>query len=403
MDEQRCESLLAEARALSSERRWQDAAGRFAKAAASLASAGRGDEAQQAFAAGGDAAWRADLPDLAMRCLVRSRERLDPGSPLRGVRAVQMAGVLMELGELGSAGLLLDEVEESEPAREVMMVMLDIRIAIDLHLGRVGRAHSDLALLESLVGEDAAPVLLFRQGQLATRLGQFTDAVDALSACVALIEGRDAYDGPRGAALLELADVACFREDFDDALGLLEQAARAWERAGRRSGVIRVEAARMALLGCMGVVETLTSGLERGLRFAKERDLRLLEVELRVASGVCHAARDPQRSAAQLDRAIGLASAMGANTLRGKALLMRHDNAGGDREALEQACLDLVEIPTWRSRAFLALAQVLGTTPGGRAEALEICATALCRFSSMGLEADEARARGLLWRLAAGK
>ncbi len=403
MDEQWCESLLAEARTLVSERSWQEAAARFARVATKLAAAGHDERAQEVFAAGGDAAWRADLPDRAMRCLVRSRERLGSGSSLNGVRAVQMAGVLLELGELGSASLLLDEVEEGQPGRELMMVLLDTRIAIDLQQGRVSRAHSDLVRLESLVGEEAAPVLLYRQGQLAARLGHFGDAVDALSACVVLIEDRPAYDGPRGAALLELGEVACFREDFDDALAVLERAADAWDRAGRRSGRMRVEAARMRLLGCMGAVETLTSGLERSIRFARERDLRLLEAELRLASGVCNQARNPQRSAAQLDRAIELAGAIGATSLRGRALLARHDGPDGDRGALEQACLDLVEVPTWRSRAFLALARVLGSTAQGRPEALEICATALCRFSAMGLAGDEARARGLLWRLSAGR
>jgi len=403
VDEQKCETLLSEARAMVSERRWQDAAARFAKAAAGLAAAGRDSDAQKAFAAGGDAAWRADLPDLAMRCFVRSRERLEFGSTMHDVRAVQMAGVLVELGELDSAALLLDEVDPVEPQRDLMMVLLDTRIAIELHRGQVGRAHQSLVMLESLAGEDAAPVLLFRQGQLAARLGQHGDAVDALSGCIGLIEDREAFDGPRGAALLELGEIACFREDFDDALDLLDRARDAWQRAGRRSGTMRVEAARMRLLGRMGAVETLTSGLERSIRFAHERDLRLLEAELRLASGICEASRSPQRSAVQLDRAIELASAIGASALRGRALLERHSHADGDLEALEQACLDLVEIPTWRSRAFLALARVLGASPGGRAEALEICATALCRFSTMGLEADEARARGLLWRLTAGK
>jgi tetratricopeptide (TPR) repeat protein len=403
VDEQRCDTLMAEARALVSERRWQDAAARFAKVATQLGSAGLDVRAEEAFAAGGDAAWRADLPDLAMRCLVRSRERLPKGSRLRAVRAVQMAGVLIELGELDSAGLLLDEALEGEPARELVMVALDTRIAIDLLQGQVGRAHNRLVELESLVGEESAPVLLFRQGQLAARLGRFSEAVESLAACVALIEARPAYDGPRGAALLELAEVACFREEHDDALALLEAAADAWEHAGRRSGMMRVEAARMRLLGLMGAVETLTSGLERSLRFARERDLRLLEAELRLANGICEAVRSPQRSAVQLDRAIELAGNIGAHALRGRALLARHDHPDGEREALERACLDLLEVPTWRSRAFLALARALGDSPADRDDALEMCATALCRFSAMGLPADEAKARGLLWRLSTRK
>ncbi len=399
MDDHGCQSLLDEAQALVAARRWQEAAARYAKAANRLAKAGEGSRAQEAFAAGGDAAWRADLPDLAMRCFVRSRERLPTGSPQHAVRGVQMAGVLVELGELGSAALLLDEAEECEPQRELMVVLLDVRITIDLIQGRLGRAHSDLVRLESLVGQDAAPALLFRQGQLAAGLGQFGDAVDALAACVAIIEELEAYDGPRGAALLELGELAAFREDYDDALALFDRAADAWRRAGRRSGQLRVEAARMSLLGRMGAVEALTSGLERSIRFARERDLRLLEAELLLASGVCEAGRSPHRSRAQLDRAVELAGAIGAAQLRGRALLARYSGPDGERSAVEQACVDLVEIPTWRSRAYLALAEQLGASPEHRGEALEMCATVLCRFSSMGLAADEARARGLLWRI----
>jgi hypothetical protein len=155
----------------------------------------------------------------------------------------------------------------------------------------------------------------------------------------------------------------------------------------------------MSLLGRMGAVEALTSGLERSIRFARERDLRLLEAELLLASGVCEAGRSPHRSRAQLDRAVELAGAIGAAQLRGRALLARYSGPDGERSAVEQACVDLVEIPTWRSRAYLALAEQLGASPEHRGEALEMCATVLCRFSSMGLAADEARARGLLWRI----
>ncbi len=384
-------------------RRWKDAASRFAKVGAQFAAAGRAAEAEAADGAGGDAARRADLPDLAMRCLVRARERLPPGSPRQGVRGVQMAGVLVELGDLDSAALLLDEAEQQSRARELRMVLLDCRISILLLQGRVGEAHDSLVDLEALVGEEAAPVLLFRQGQLAARMGRFGEAVEALSACVAIIEDREAYDGARGAALLELGQVATFRGEHDHALALLDAAGQAWEQAGRRSGQLRVDGARMYLLGAMGEVRTFTGGLDRGLRYARDRELRLLEAELLLASGVCDAGRSLERSCEQLDAAAELAGGMGAAALRGRALLARHDRPGGDPVALEQACVDLVEIPTWRSRAYLALARALGESADGRAEALEICATALCRFSSMDLPADEARARNLLWRLSVGK
>ena len=129
----------------------------------------------------------------------------------------------------------------------------------------------------------------------------------------------------------------------------------------------------------------------------------LLEAELRLANGICLLQRSPECAVGHLDRAAELAGGMGAMALRGRALLARHDRPDGEREALEQACVDLVELTPWRSRAYLALARKLGSTHAGREEALEISASMLCRFSSMDLPADEARARTLLWKLSAGK
>ena len=127
----------------------------------------------------------------------------------------------------------------------------------------------------------------------------------------------------------------------------------------------------------------------------------MLEAELLLTLGACAGGGKAVEGAAQLHAAESLARRIGAVSIAGRALLLQHDHEGGSRQALEQACLDLVECPAWRTRAYLALAQALCSQPGARTEALEICASTLCRFSTMELPYDEERARTLLWRLSA--
>jgi len=397
------DELLSDAQALASEQRWEEAAPRFEQLGELLLGCGEPERAHGALAASGDAAWRGDLLSHAVRCFVRSRELVLAGSELHAIRGVQLAAVLLALGELQGADLLLQEVEASDPEPKLVALLLDTRMGLELVRGRCGRVRADLVKLESLGVEGTEPVLLFREGQLATRDGRFSEAVDAFSACSMVLGDGLPFAGPLGAALLELAEVAIFREDDDDALALLQRAADAWKRAGRRSGQLRVEAARMRLLSRVGSVDLLTRGLERGVDFARERQHRLLELDLRLTLGSCTLGRSPQAASALLSDVAEQARRVGAFYLRGRALLALHDRDGGDQDVIEQACLDLVESLPWRTRAYLALARAMGEREESREQAMEICATALCRFASMDLPGDEQRARSMLWRFSLGR
>ncbi|MFH1466538.1 MAG: hypothetical protein ABIO70_19290 [Pseudomonadota bacterium] len=393
---------LAEARELAAERRWEQAATRFEEAGELLLLAGADHEARAALAAAGDAAWRADQPRLALRCFVRARELATHDAPSRRVRGLQMAAVFLDLGEFDSAALVLEEATGGARAPELDLVRLDAQIGLELVRARIGRAHALLEELGQAAGPLGSPVHLFRSGQIAARRGEFDVAVEALSTCAGLIGERVAYQGPFGATLQELAEVAILRGDIEDGLALLDRASSAWERAGRRAGLARVAAARARVLADHGVNPHGAETLAPWIAFADQRGLRVLEAELRYALGASLLAQEPAQGSAHLALAAALAERIGAVGLRGLALLAQHDRPGGDLDALEQACGDLVELLPWRSRAFLALAQRLDERREQHERALELCATALCRLSSMDLPRDEARARGLLWRMSAG-
>ena len=402
MSLERCTDSLSEARELAAERRWEQAAPRFLEAGELLAQAGADHEAQAALAAAGDAAWRADLPQLALRCFVRARELCALRAPARGVRGLQMAAVFLDLGEFDSAALVLEEGGDEPRAPEFDLVRLDALLGLELVRARVGRAKDLLAELERVAGPFGSPVHLFRQGQIALRQGELDAAVEALSTCAELIGDRLSYQGPFGATLHELAEVAILRGDHEDALALLDRASAAWERAGRRAGLARVAAARARAVADGGDDPRTAETIAPWLAFAEQRGLRVLEAELQLSLGSAILPREPALARGHLEQAAGLAGRIGALGLRGRALLALHDRPGGDPAALEQACEDLVELLPWRCRASLALAQRLGEQGETRARALELAAAALCRLSGMDLPRDEARARGLLWRLSAG-
>ncbi len=393
--------LLKEARASLEERDWPRAEERFAQLAEHELEAGGVEGAEEAFGAAADAAYRADLPLRACQHLERAANLEEQAGELASLRAVQRAGALIELGQLELADSLLTRVLDLARSGSVRSLALDTAVGLDLLRGQLGRARAHVVELEREEFEGSEPSLLYRTGQISRYEGRLCEAVDALSACAILIENEERYHGPLGATLLELAEVALMRHDFDDAQGLLDMAEGAWGKARRRSGLHRVEAARMRLLFLSGAIDLFTRGLEKAIAFSVERHLRVLEAELRLARGYCLRGRDPQAAAEQLRQANALAREIGALPICGQSALALHDQPAGSRRALEQACRDLVELPVWRSRAYLALARVMAREPSGRKAAIEICTSALCRFSVMDLPSDEQSARNLIWRLSA--
>jgi hypothetical protein len=388
------------AQLLTRKRHWDEAEAAWSEVAASAERIGDTDDRRQALVAAGDAAFRADRPVLALRHLSAARQACDPRTPLWSLLGVQVAGILVETGDLQASQAVFAEVDQDGIPPQVRAVLLDTRIGLHLAAGRIRDARTDLTALRRVGEIDAEAAILFREGQVDRVEGRFGEATESLASAVVRIQGEPRFDGPLGAILLELAEVAVFREDFDDATSLLDEAEAAWCRARRRSGVFRTEAARMRLAACMGTGDLVTTNLERAITFAAQRELRLLEAELRLARGLCLLPRDQREAVIQLDRVMELAFAAGAPHLAGQARLALHDRPDGSVEELELACGELMETPPWRSRAFLAIARARARGRDGRDLALGIASTAFCRFSAMDLPADEARARTLLWQLA---
>jgi hypothetical protein len=143
------------------------------------------------------------------------------------------------------------------------------------------------------------------------------------------------------------------------------------------------------------------SALAPWLAFAEQRGLRLLEAEILLALGETQLGCDPDSARGRLMQAVDVAGRIGAHHVRGRALLFLHDQPRGDPAALKIAISDLDEAAPWRCRALVALARRLAEDGRERERALELCASALCRFGDMDLPRDEANARGLLWKLSA--
>lgn len=386
------------ARTHTAERRWEEAAAAWEQAAAAAGVAGDLPAAQAALAAAGDAAFRADLPVRAARALEAALAQAPEGSEDHAVRAVQLAGVRYEQGDLAGGLRLLAEAEPGATTPRARVLLLDTRIGLSLAAGRVASARADLVALERCREAISGPTLLYRKGQIDRHDGRLAQAVDAFAACAALVRGDRRFDGPLGATLQELGELALYRGDLDDAVALLEEAGEAWHRARRRSGVLRVEALRMQVLAA-GRLDLLPTCLDRSVAFATDRELRVLEGELRLACGVCLRQRDPGRSQQQLHRALDLFRAMGLPHLAGRARLALQGREASVRE-LELALAELKEDRPWRVEVLVALAEALARQPGRRPEALEAAAAALCRLSEMNLPTREARMRNLLVRLA---
>lgn len=384
-------------------RNWEDAERTWARLAGELDRTGDREAAHGAFAAAGDAAFRADRPVLAVRHLVRAAT-LARGQPLLlALRKIQAAAAFLELGDpestasfLDDAGTDLEQVPDGDPVRQAEVLLDDARVGLLLLAGRIARASEIIGDMARLTGPREEAVLWFRRGQVARIQGQFPEAVDHLSACILSCRLDPRFDGPRGAALLELAEVAILRGDLDEALDLLDEARSAWARAGRRSGVFRAEAARIRAISAAGRCEPLTAALDRAVEFAQERELRVLEAELRHARGICLLRQRPRAGDEDLAAALILTRQAAVPHLAGAIRLALHDRPGGRVEGLEQATRELEESPVLLARTLLAQARLLAGRPRSLGRALELCGLALCRFSDLGLEGDEDRARSLL-------
>jgi tetratricopeptide (TPR) repeat protein len=339
-----------------------------------------------------DALRRAERPGEATRAIRRALDLVDDPET-RALQELQFIAVLLDTGRLDIAEQIGRERVAACPPGPYRTLALDSLCGVLLSRGDVAGLAS---LVVQLEGEAEGPMSVaarFRRAQLDRLGGRLEDAAEGFGDCMASLDHRPGALGAWAAACSGLAGVALLKGDVPDALSLYDRAADAWARAGRRSGEWRVLSGRARASLRLGASTFLPNLLDSGVRYARERHLMLLEVELLTTRALClHSAGLTSRAREDLETALKLADACGARLLAGRTRYELHRVGAADREALRRAVLELTEDRPWCARAMTALA---GLTEDPD-EAAELAGAAVCRFTAMGMNVDADVARGVL-------
>ena len=356
-------SLLDQALAFAAAGHWEPALLAYERLAEVDTITSAPERAHGVFAAAGDAALRADRPVRAVVHLQRALQLAGSHPLLAPLRCVQLAGAFLAVGELQAALSVLADAQgllspsSREHTASVRVLLADVRVGVHLLRGSLHKAEQDLSLLEGAGSEGARLGALFRRGQLEARQGRFEQALERFHRCLSMAGGAKMV-GLRAAVWEEITEALALTGEHDGALAALDEAGRAWTAAGRRSGLLRVEATRMRLLCSAGRCDMLTTNLERSLDYAEERQMRLLQCQILIALGRCRERDKPWRARVYTLDAVQVAEQAGAGFLAGIARL----GLRGNREALVLAAGQLAESPFWYNRAQEALAEVPGAS-----------------------------------------
>jgi len=317
---------LREARAAAQAGDWSRAGSLYAVVATSAAQAGERDLSQQSWAQAGDALRREDRPAAAAKALRQALDLLSPSDPAaatrRGAAAAQLAGVLVDAGELIAARDLV-RIELARPQSPGSRTLLQDTLAGTLlALGERVEAEGLIAALAADVPPGARIAVAFREAALHRLSGRLSVADAQLASVVEATADVPAAVGAWSAAVSERAEICLLRGDPAGAETAFSAARAGWTRAGRRAGVFRAEAGLLRT-GLARGGTPLAVGLREPVAYAVERGLPLLEAELRLARGACRAAAGVQGAADDFAAAIGAAEHAGARLLEGRLRLTR--------------------------------------------------------------------------------
>ncbi len=226
-----------------------------------------------------DALRRAERPGEATRAIRRALDLVDDPET-RALQELQFIAVLLDTGRLDIAEQIGRERVAACPPGPYRTLALDSLCGVLLSRGDVAGLAS---LVVQLEGEAEGPMSVaarFRRAQLDRLGGRLEDAAEGFGDCMASLDHRPGALGAWAAACSGLAGVALLKGDVPDALSLYDRAADAWARAGRRSGEWRVLSGRARASLRLGASTFLPNLLDSGVRYARERHLMLLEVEL---------------------------------------------------------------------------------------------------------------------------
>ncbi len=396
----RFETIVADAEQLSADQQWGAAALAWARAAAMATEAQSRESARMAWDKAGEAWRRDDRLDSAVRALKMALGLSDdPDAAV--IAQIKLSGALGEMGRFAEAEALCRVAESKAPAGSPLRgLVLDTWSSNLLALGDKATARKLVSELAGLRGH-AGVAGQFRLAQLARLDGDFADAARHLAAVTEAMAGDPRTRSGLAAAHAELGEVALLRGDVEDAVAFFREAFDGQQAAGRHVLKWRAEAARIRVM-IASDVEPLMGGLDAGIRYAVERDMLVLEADLRIARGMALAARRPDVAGEDLEAAAAISDESKAPLRSGRARLewASRLDGGVDRRlaVLGRAREQLAMSRPWVARVDLASARLLAMRD--RAAALKLAAAAMAQFAAMHMRLDQERAAELMQRLA---
>lgn len=345
---------------------------------------------------------RADQPRQALLALERGLAS-EPDALQEGLLRIQSSALLLDTGHLASAEARVRSVLADTEGGLRAMALDTLAATLATRGDRLGLGEVVTALEEMGPGP-AALAARFRRARLERLEGHLDDCEVTLASLADSLSKEPQAKGAVAAAITQLAQLALLRGRYQDAELLLQAADEGWRDCGRYVGQLEVLALRAELATQRGALTFLPGWLDKGVAYAAEREMVLLEARLRRVRGSCRAQAGSEAGHADLDSALLLAEQAGAPFLSGRIRLERarlgFGAQGGPVVAsdVERAVEELTGDRIWAARARLLLAELL-LEKGPGAQSMAHAAAALCQFKASGLEYDEGAVRKLMDRV----
>lgn len=344
---------------------------------------------------------RADQPRKALQALEKGLAS-NPDDTQRSLLRIQSSALLLDTGHLQSAEARVRAVLQDTEGPLRAMALDTLAATLATRGDRLGLGEVVLEL-ENMGPGPGALAARFRRARLERLEGHLDSSEVTLAALADSLTGQPQAQGAVAAAITQLAQLALLRGRFDDAELLLQAADDGWEECGRYVGRLEVLALRAELATQRGALTFLPGWLDKGVAYATEREMVLLEARLRRVRGSCRAMAGSEAGHADLDSALLLAEQAGAPFLSGRIRLERARLGFGAQgqpvmtSDVERAVEELTGDRVWAARARVLLAELL-LQKGQAAQSMEHAAAALCQFKASGLEFDEGAARKVMDR-----
>ena len=295
---------------------WAGAGHAFCRAATVAFEANYFEQAARAWETGGEALRRDDRPAEALQALQAAlRFSAQENS---AVVAIKLAATAADVGDFVLAKALCQEAARERREDGIGFVALDCYAGMLLATGDVSGLRKAIAELESA----PAPLLvgcLFRSAQLARLDGRLAAAELLLHQAKESLDPQSAAAGIAGIEG-ELAELAELKGEPAIAAERYAAAIAGHGKAERRSLAFRMEAARVRAMVTAGL-DAMVQPLDEGIAYAQERNMPILDIDLRLARGMARARHAPQSAVEDLRIAIQAGDKYGLAFRAGRARL----------------------------------------------------------------------------------